>query len=97
MIDETTTLIALLEWEIAAAQAREAELRAAVKVLLDSSLMKASTPQKNCTSSATTVVAKRHMARLRQLLAEPQDDKRLRQRLLSARYEAAAHSLCTAK
>lgn len=90
--DEASTLVALLEWELCAALAREDELRQAVRRLCDSSLMKAGTPQRNCSSAATTQVARRHVARLRELLGEPPDDTRLRQRLESARFEAARPS-----
>ena len=86
-MQEQDALIALLEWELCASHAREAELRGAVQRLVESSAMKART-NNNCASSGMTAVAKRHLARLRELLNEPQCDKRLRQRLESARWEA---------
>lgn len=74
----TETLIALLEWELAAAQAREAELRRRADVLL----------QGRRTDFHRFIPHAGHMHRLAVLLDEPMDDRRLSQRLESARYEA---------
>lgn len=86
MRDDTSTLIALLEWELAASQAREAEWRTAVAHLLSGVRY----PGNDSTSSqATATVKARAVGRLKRLLAEPADDRRLRMRLESARWEAS--------
>lgn len=74
----SSALIALLEWELCAAQARESELRGRVAKLL----------QGRTGDFHTFRPRAGDMHALWVFISEPQDDKRLRQRLESARWEA---------
>lgn len=75
-------LIALLEWELSAAQARESEWRRRVEKLLNGR-------DGNFHTFNPRAGA---LHGLWAYLQEPQDDRRLRQRLQSARYEGALHA-----
>lgn len=78
MSADSALLIAILEWELSASQAREAELRGRVANLL----------QGRTGDFHTFRPRAGDLHALWAFLAEPQDDKRLRHRLESARWEA---------
>lgn len=76
-MDEKSCLIALLEWELAASQAREAELRNRVAKALQGQ-----------SEHFHMLRPKAHdLWMLWKFLQEPQDDRRLIQRLATARHD----------
>src|SRR5574337_499720 len=81
-------LIALLEWELCAAQARIAEYRQRLAVLRQKTGLRAGQTPRDFSSQDSTLVRKRDLAGVLMLLDEDDDDKRLRQRLASARHAA---------
>lgn len=86
--DSRDSLIALLEWELAAAQARVAEYRLRMEALRQHVGFRAGVTPRSFLSHECRSVKKRALARVLMLLDEPDDDKRLRQRIESARWEA---------
>lgn len=98
-MEEQSLLIALLEWELAASQAREAEWRDAWRTMRNDAYrtrpstrepqtIKPGTPPARYSAGEVVAVKARAFARLDVLCEEPADDRRLRQRLESARWEA---------